>query len=54
MRKRDPIENFQRGFVRVIQRWLGARLYYCDRCRLQFYDMRSTALKSGLTRAEQS
>ena len=54
MRKRDPIENYQRGLSRVIQKWLGAKLYYCDRCRLQFYDLRRTTLKAGLTRANQS
>jgi hypothetical protein len=39
-KKRDHIEGFQKSFLRRIQGWLGAPLYYCSRCRLQFYDVR--------------
>jgi hypothetical protein len=34
------VEFFQKSFLRRIQSWFGAPLYYCERCRLQFYDAR--------------
>ncbi len=39
-RKRDSIEGFQRGLWRWVQGLMGAKLYYCRPCRLQFYDLR--------------
>jgi hypothetical protein len=39
-KKRDHIEGFQRNIYRRIQGWMGAKLCYCERCRLQFYDRR--------------
>jgi transposase-like protein len=38
--KRDRIEGFHKSFLRRMQSWLGAPLYYCAGCRLQFYDAR--------------
>jgi hypothetical protein len=39
-RRRDRIEGFRKGLLRRVQGWFGAPLYYCSRCRLQFYDAR--------------
>src|SRR5450631_601185 len=39
-RKRDRVEGFQSSVWRRVQSWLGAKLYYCHICRLQFYDLR--------------
>jgi len=38
--KLDRVDTLQSGFFRRIQSWVRAPLYYCDRCRLQFYDLR--------------
>lgn len=40
LKKRDRIDKMNRNPLRLIQRFLGARLYYCWACRLQFYDLR--------------
>jgi hypothetical protein len=40
MRSRDEVEDYRRGPLRFAQRLLGAKLYYCWLCRLQFYDLR--------------
>ncbi|SRR5258708_40236246 len=45
LRKMDSVENFKTGFFRTVQKWFGAPLYYCDRCRLQFHDFRRLAAK---------
>ncbi len=39
--KRDRIDGFNRHPLRLFQGMLGARLYHCSLCRLQFYDLRS-------------
>jgi hypothetical protein len=38
--KRDSVDRMNRNPLRLIQRFLGARLYHCEYCRLQFYDLR--------------
>jgi hypothetical protein len=38
--KRDHIEGLYRNPISHIQAWFGAPLYYCQYCRLQFYDFR--------------
>ena len=48
-RKRDHIEGFQKGLFRSIQKLFGAKLRYCDRCRLQFYDLRHTQDEKPIT-----
>lgn len=40
LEKRDYIDKLNRNPLRLVQRYLGARLYYCWRCRLQYYDLR--------------
>jgi hypothetical protein len=49
LKKRDRIDKLNRNPLRLMQRALGARLYHCWRCRLQFYDLRRPAhfTKSG-------
>ena len=39
-RRRDPSESFRGGVIRRLQGWMGVKLCYCARCRLQFYDSR--------------
>ena len=46
----DRIEGMQRNPLRWIERLLGAPLYYCAACRLQFFDVRPLlrgTMKSG-------
>jgi hypothetical protein len=40
LKRRDHIERYRPGLFRSLQRLLGARLYYCVFCRLQFHDIR--------------
>jgi len=47
MRKRDPIERLYRGPFDPLLRVLGANLYHCRACRLQFYDLRGAASGNG-------
>ena len=41
LKKRDYIDKLNGNPLRLMQRFLGARLYYCQGCRLQHYDLRS-------------
>ncbi|HTP89065.1 MAG TPA: hypothetical protein VMJ34_19070 [Bryobacteraceae bacterium] len=36
-RKRDHIDRFQGGFLAWWRKKMGAKLYHCIFCRLQFY-----------------
>lgn len=38
--KRDYIDKMNRNPLRWLQRLIGAHLYHCTHCRLQFYDAR--------------
>ena len=40
LKKRDRIDKLNRNPLRLVQRFFGARLYYCWSCRLQYYDLR--------------
>jgi hypothetical protein len=40
LRNRDYIEGYENNPLRIIQKLLGAKLYYCWECRLQFHDLR--------------
>ena len=40
LRKRDHIDPLYLNPVSLLQRLLGASIYWCSSCRLQFYDMR--------------
>ncbi len=38
--RRDKVDRMNRSPFRLLQHLLGARLYHCRHCRLQFYDLR--------------
>jgi len=40
LRKRDPVDRMHHGALSFMSRLLGASLYHCNFCRLQFYDLR--------------
>jgi DNA-directed RNA polymerase subunit RPC12/RpoP len=40
LKKPDHIERLNTNPLRLVQRFFGARLYYCWACRLQYYDLR--------------
>jgi hypothetical protein len=46
LRKRDRIETFSRNPFSLLQMLLGAPLWWCPLCRLQFYDFRSAAQRT--------
>jgi hypothetical protein len=50
--KRDHINTMNRNPLRLVQRFFGARLYYCFGCRLQFYDLRGLMPEGGDVLAE--
>jgi hypothetical protein len=43
LESRDRIDRMYRNPISYLQRFLGAPLYHCFRCRLQFYDRRELA-----------
>lgn len=50
--RRDRIDKMNRNPLRHLQRLLGARLYHCGHCRLQFYDLRRLRFRQrGTNRA---
>ncbi len=40
LRKRDRIELMYRNPISFFQKFVGAPLWHCEPCRLQFYDLR--------------
>jgi len=40
MSKADKIDPVIKSFSSVVQGLLGGRLYHCNYCRIQFYDLR--------------
>jgi len=42
-RERDQIDRMLRNPFRYAQRFLGATLWHCVLCRIQFYDFRPSA-----------
>jgi DNA-directed RNA polymerase subunit RPC12/RpoP len=48
---RDPIDGMRKGVFSFVQRLLGAGLYHCRYCRLQFYDLRSPVAPEPKERA---
>ncbi len=50
LKRRDGIDRMQKGFLNLVQRLGGGKLYHCWFCRLQFYDTRqrfNTGRKPG-------
>jgi hypothetical protein len=43
--KRDRVDAMNHNIFRHFQRFLGASLYHCWRCRVQFYDLRSRMIQ---------
>ena len=37
---RDRIDRLTRNPLRLLLRFIGGRLYHCEHCRFQFYDLR--------------
>jgi hypothetical protein len=46
-KKRDAVDTMNRNPFRTFQQFLGARLYHCEACRLQFYDLRGPVAPKG-------
>jgi len=47
LRERDKIDPMQTGFLNLLERMAGGKLYHCCFCRVQFYDRRSVAFRRG-------
>jgi hypothetical protein len=47
LKKRDNIDPMHGGFLHLLERMAGGKLYHCCYCRLQFYDRRGLAPESG-------
>ncbi len=43
LKNRDMVDPMERGFLNVLERWAGGKLYHCRFCRLQFWDRRNYA-----------
>ena len=54
LKKRDKLEFMEKSLLRMAQGFLGAHLYYCSRCRVQFYDMRRYRASKSLLGVENS
>ena len=52
LRRVDYIDRMYKNPLSYLQKYLGANLYWCERCRLQFYDLRkASARQTGRTQA---
>jgi uncharacterized protein with PIN domain len=40
LKVRDKIDPMERGFLNVLEKWSGGKLYHCKFCRIQFWDRR--------------
>ncbi len=40
LKVRDKIDPMERGFLNILERWAGGKLYHCKFCRIQFWDRR--------------
>lgn len=49
MAVRDHIDPMYGSLMSRVQRWLGARLFHCRYCRIQFYDLRRHLLPEAQT-----
>ena len=43
LRERDKIDRMSDGFLNLLERMWGGRLYHCCFCRVQFFDRRPLA-----------
>ncbi len=40
LKERDKIDKMETGFLNLLERWMGGKLYHCRFCRVQFFDRR--------------
>jgi len=40
LKERDKIDKMETGFLNLVERWAGGKLFHCRFCRVQFYDRR--------------
>jgi DNA-directed RNA polymerase subunit RPC12/RpoP len=40
LKERDKIDKMETGFLNLVERWMGGKLYHCRYCRVQFFDRR--------------
>ncbi|HWB96023.1 MAG TPA: hypothetical protein VG672_04960 [Bryobacteraceae bacterium] len=52
MAARDHIDPMYRSILSWIQRWMGAPLFHCRYCRIQFYDLRRQLLPEAQANAK--
>jgi DNA-directed RNA polymerase subunit RPC12/RpoP len=53
LKARDKIDPMYVGFLNLMERLAGGRLFHCRYCRCQFYDRRRTAAEISQPAAEQ-
>ncbi len=53
LKERDKIDPMYVGFLNLMERLAGGRLFHCRYCRCQFYDRRRTASESSQPPSEQ-
>jgi hypothetical protein len=46
LKQRDRIDRLHTGFLNLLERLAGGKLYHCRWCRMQFYDRRKLASES--------
>jgi hypothetical protein len=48
LKVRDKIDPMEGGFLNLLERWAGGKLYHCKFCRIQFRDRRKwVAVSAG-------
>jgi hypothetical protein len=47
LKERDHIDKMHTGFLHLLERLSGGRLYHCCFCRLQFYDRRTMRARTS-------
>jgi DNA-directed RNA polymerase subunit RPC12/RpoP len=47
LKERDRIDPMETGFLNLVERWMGGKLYHCRYCRVQFFDRRKYTPVSG-------
>ncbi len=52
LEKRDRIDEMYSSLISALGHFLGAPLYWCQFCRLQFYDFRPRKTRPGQPRSE--
>jgi hypothetical protein len=50
LKERDKIDPMETGFLHLLERLAGGKLYHCHFCRVQFHDRRVMATDNGRER----